>query len=91
MYNPPNITLPTETYLPSQLNMSLGEASARCEALQDALVRADLKCTQLSTRNDELEDHVKQVSKIVMLREGRPWYCSLAVNITLHQPLTDGL
>ena len=52
-YNPP----------PLKLGMNLSEVSARAEALQDALIRADTKVTTLTARNDELEDSVKKVTK----------------------------
>ena len=46
--------------------MSLGEVTARCEALQEALIRADMKCSQVGTRNEELEDELKKVGVVVV-------------------------
>ena len=46
-----------------QLNMNLAESNARCEVLQEALVRTDLLFTQVGDRNEDLEGQLKQVCR----------------------------
>eukprot|EP00116_Pleurobrachia_bachei_P008166 sb/3468428/ len=55
-----NNEIPRQQDILEQLNISLGEVTARCEALQEALVRADMKASYEGTRSTELEEIVKK-------------------------------
>ena len=57
--------------------MSLTESSTRVEALQEALIRADMKSSLVGDRNDELEGQLKQVSY-------RDFVACLELSVYLH-------